>query len=56
VSLNEAPTNKNVVLDEETAKNKTYGDVAERTNKVDSLFVNKNLESWINQWNRILNK
>ena len=56
VSLNEAPTNKNVELDEETAKNKTYGDVAERTNKVDSLFVNKNLESWINQWNRILNK
>jgi putative spermidine/putrescine transport system substrate-binding protein len=56
VSLNEAPTNKNVVLDEETAKNKTYGDVAQRTNKVDSLFVNKNLESWINQWNRILNK
>lgn len=56
VSLNEAPTNKNVVLDEETAKNKTYGDVAERTNKVDSIFVNKNLESWINQWNRILNK
>lgn len=56
VSLNEAPTNKNVVLDDETAKNKTYGDVAERTNKVDSLFVNKNLESWINQWNRILNK
>jgi putative spermidine/putrescine transport system substrate-binding protein len=56
VSLNEAPTNKNVKLDEEAAKNKTYGDVAERTNKVDSIFVNKNLESWINQWNRILNQ
>ncbi|WP_462412852.1 ABC transporter substrate-binding protein [Neobacillus sp. Marseille-QA0830] len=56
VSLNEAPTNKKVELDEETAKNKTYGDVAERTNKVDSTLVNKNLESWINQWNRILNK
>jgi len=56
VSLNEAPTNKEVVLDEETAKNKTYGAVAERTNKVDPLFVNKNLEAWINQWNRILNK
>ncbi|ULT57348.1 ABC transporter substrate-binding protein [Neobacillus drentensis] len=56
VSLNEAPTNKNVVLNEETAKNKTYGDVAKRTNKVDSNLVNKNLASWINQWNRILNK
>ncbi len=56
VSLNEAPTNKEVVLDDETAKNKTYGDVAARTKKVDSLFVNKNLASWIDQWNRILNK
>lgn len=55
-SLNEAPTNKEVVLDEETAKNKTYGAIAERTNKVDSLYVNENLEDWINQWNRILNK
>ncbi|WP_284036828.1 ABC transporter substrate-binding protein [Neobacillus sp. 114] len=55
-SLNEAPTNKKVELNEETAKNKTYGDVAARTKKVDSLLVNKNLESWINQWNRILNK
>ncbi|MCM3569942.1 ABC transporter substrate-binding protein [Neobacillus mesonae] len=56
VSLNEAPTNKEVVLDDKTAQNKTYGDVAKRTNKVDSAFVNKNLASWINQWNRILNK
>ncbi|WNS75456.1 ABC transporter substrate-binding protein [Bacillus sp. DTU_2020_1000418_1_SI_GHA_SEK_038] len=55
-SLNEAPTNKEVVLDEETAKNKTYGAIADRTNKVDSQFVNNNLEDWINQWNRILNK
>ena len=56
VSLNEAPTNKEVVLDEETSKNKTYGAIAERTNTVESLFVNKNLEDWINQWNRILNR
>ncbi|KKK39925.1 spermidine/putrescine ABC transporter substrate-binding protein [Mesobacillus campisalis] len=56
VAINEAPTNKEVVLDEETAKNKTYGEVAERTKMVDSAFVNQNLESWINQWNRILNK
>ncbi|WP_059172094.1 ABC transporter substrate-binding protein [Bacillus sp. FJAT-27445] len=56
VSINEAPSNKEVVLDGEAAKNKTYGEVAERTKKVDSKFVNENLESWINQWNRILNK
>ncbi|WP_053368171.1 ABC transporter substrate-binding protein [Bacillus sp. FJAT-27245] len=56
VSINEAPSNKEVVLDGETAKNKTYGEVAERTKRIDPKFVNENLESWINQWNRILNK
>ncbi len=56
VSINEAPTNQNVVLEGETAKNKTYGEVAERTKMVDSTFVNENLKSWIDQWNRILNK
>ena len=55
VSINEAPTNKNVVLEGETAENKTYGEVAERTKMVDSTFVNENLQSWIDQWNRILN-
>lgn len=56
VAINEAPSNKNVVLDEETAKNKTYGDVAERTTSIDSIFVNENLPTWIDQWNRILNQ
>ncbi len=56
LSLNETPTNKNVQLDEATAKNKTYGDIAERAKSIDSSFVNKNLDEWINQWNRIMNQ
>ncbi|WP_294578684.1 ABC transporter substrate-binding protein [uncultured Thomasclavelia sp.] len=53
--LNEAPTNKNVVLTEEEAKNKTYGDIADRAKVIDFTFVNPLLESWVDQWTRILN-
>ena len=55
-SLNEAPTNVEVELDEATAKNKTYGDVAQRAKAVDFTFVNENLPDWINQWNETLNQ
>lgn len=55
-SLNEAPTNQDVELDEEVAANKTYGDVAERAKAIDYTFVNSNLEQWINQWNQTLNQ
>ncbi len=33
----------------------TYGDVAKRAKTVDLAFVNENLKSWIDQWNKILN-
>lgn len=55
-SLNEAPTNADVELDEATAENKTYGDVAQRAKAVDFTLVNTNLEQWINQWNETLNQ
>lgn len=55
-SLNEAPTNKKVVLDEETSKNKTYGEVAERVKPIDFTFVNKEMTSWIDQWNKTFNQ
>ncbi|MGP6140359.1 MULTISPECIES: ABC transporter substrate-binding protein [unclassified Jeotgalibaca] len=55
-SLNEAPTNADVELDEEVAANKTYGDVAQRAKAIDFTFVNENLEDWINQWNETLNQ
>lgn len=55
-SLNEAPTNANVELSEEVAADKTYGDIAERTQPIDYTFVNAHLEDWINQWNRTINQ
>lgn len=55
-SLNEAPTNKEVVLDDDVAANKTYGDVAQRAKAIDYTFVNSNLEQWITQWNQTLNQ
>ncbi|MGX7420364.1 polyamine ABC transporter substrate-binding protein [Carnobacterium gallinarum] len=55
-SLNEAPTNKNVTLDDETAKDKTYGAVAERAKVIDFDFVNANLKNWIDKWNKTLNQ
>lgn len=55
-SLNEAPTNADVELDEATAENKTYGDVAERAKAIDFGFVNENLDQWINTWNEVLNQ
>lgn len=55
-SLNEAPTNADVELDEATAENKTYGDVAQRAKAIDFSFVNANLDQWINTWNEVLNQ
>ena len=56
ISLNEAPTNKEVALDEATAANKTYGAVAERAKAIDFTFVNENYEAWIAEWNKTLNQ
>ena len=56
VTLNEAPTNKDVVLDAETALNKTYGEVAENAKTINYSFVNPLLNNWIDQWNRIVNR
>lgn len=53
--LNESPTNKNVVLTDEEAKNKTYGDIAARAKVIDYKFVNPLLKDWVDQWTRILN-
>lgn len=55
-SLNEAPTNTKVVLDEATSKDKTYGPVAERLKRIDFDFVNEELTNWIDQWNQTFNQ
>jgi len=56
VTLNEAPVNREVVLDGETAENKTYGEIAEKAKSVDYEFVNPLMQQWIDQWNRTLNQ
>ncbi|WP_051912597.1 ABC transporter substrate-binding protein [Carnobacterium funditum] len=55
-SLNEAPTNKDVELEDEVAINKTYGDIAKRAKAIDYKFVNSHLEKWITTWNQTLNQ
>ncbi len=54
--LNEAPVNQEVELDEETAANKTYGEVAANGKVIDYSFVNPLLTDWVDQWNRIVNR
>lgn len=54
-ALNEAPTNNQVTVAEENAKNMTYGEVAENAKVLDYYFVNPVLSDWIDQWNRIIN-
>ena len=56
VTLNEAPTNKNVELSAEVAQNKTYGEVAQNARTIDYSFVNPLLNNWIDQWNRLINR
>lgn len=54
-ALNEAPTNNKVSFTEEESANMTYGPTAENAKVLDYSFVNPLLESWIDQWNRIIN-
>lgn len=54
-ALNEAPTNTDVKVDAETAKNMTYGETAEKAQVLDYTFVNPLLEQWIDKWNRTIN-
>lgn len=56
ISLNEGPTNSKVKLTDEQAAQLTYGVVAENAKVIDYSFVNPLMESWTDQWNRILNR
>lgn len=53
--LNEAPTNKEVVLKGDVALNKTYGDNALNLSPIDVKKVTDVLDSWIDNWNRVIN-
>lgn len=54
-ALNEAPTNSKVEFTEEESKNMTYGEKAANAKVLDYSFVNPLLNTWIDQWNRIIN-
>lgn len=56
LSLNEGPVNSEVILTEEEAASKTYGDVADRAKAVDFHLINDNMTDWVDQWNRIVNQ
>lgn len=54
-ALNEAPTNSKVEFTDEESKSMTYGGKAANAKVLDYSFVNPQLNSWIDQWNRIIN-
>lgn len=54
-ALNEAPVNKEVVLDEQVVGNMTYGPVAQRARALDYGVINPLMPEWIDQFNRLMN-
>ncbi len=55
-ALNEAPVNVKVKLTAELAENKTVGDIADRAKMVDFTAVNPLMNSWVDRFNRLMNK
>lgn len=54
-TLSESPVNVDVVLTEEEAANLTYGDIIESGKVLDFKYINTQMSSWIDTWNRIMN-
>lgn len=52
-SLNNAPVNSSVKLDD--PQYMTYGKTAENARMIDFNYVNKQLPSWIKEWNQTMN-
>ncbi|WP_294341811.1 ABC transporter substrate-binding protein [uncultured Clostridium sp.] len=55
-NLGDSPVNKNVKLDESKIGNLTYGSIVESGKTLDYEFVNSNMNSWVDSWNRIMNQ
>lgn len=53
--LSESPVNVDVKLTEEEAANLTYGDVIDNAKVLDFKYINTQMNSWIDTWNRIMN-
>lgn len=54
-NLDESPVNTDVKLNEEDAKNLSYGKVVDNAKVIDFKFVNSVMNTWIDTWNRIMN-
>lgn len=55
-TLNEAPVNKNVVLSDAVALNKTYGKIAENAKTLNYEVMNPLMPEWIDRYNRLMNQ
>lgn len=55
-ALNEAPVNKNVVLTDDVAQNKTYGIIAEHAKTLNYEIINPLMPQWIDRYNRLMNQ
>jgi putative spermidine/putrescine transport system substrate-binding protein len=55
-TVGDSPINVDVKLAEKDAANLTYGEGVNKANTLDYSLVNKQLKSWIDQWNRLFNK
>lgn len=55
-TVGEAPVNEDVKLTSDETKYLTYGDNVSKSNIIDYNFVNPLMKTWIDKWNRLLNK
>jgi putative spermidine/putrescine transport system substrate-binding protein len=55
-TVGDSPINVDVKLSDKDAANLTYGDSANKAKALDYSFINKQLTSWIDKWNRLYNK
>lgn len=54
-TLSESPVNVDVKLTEEEATNLTYGEVVDNAKVLDFKYINTQMNTWIDTWNRIMN-
>ena len=54
-ALSESPVNTKVELTDEEAKNLTYGSVVDNAKVLNFEYINSQMSTWLDTWNRIMN-
>ena len=54
-ALSESPVNTKVELTDEEAKNLTYGSVIDNAKVLNFEYINSQMSTWLDTWNRIMN-